>query len=634
MEQSSQKKGLVNLLLLLAATPAAYVAARLCHSAAGLMATVFLGLGFLVALVSWFQMRLEDRERLERFELDELARSKGSATLFANKDEETFPARQSRILFEKFFVPGFTIVLLFLEAAAAWWLWIKLPEMSLVALQNQELALGAFGLFFLVLFLFGKYAAGIARLDQQRLLGPGAGWVLLGAYLCFLTLTGIVASIPAVGFLKVDGYLARIFCGFLGLLALETLISLIFEIYRPRVKGKVGRPLYESRLVGLMSHPEGLFTTAAKTLDYQFGFKISETWAYQMLAEKLPLFGVGLVVAALLSSCFVFLDPGEQAFLERFGHLVNGDHPMGPGVHLKLPWPVDHVYRYNTEEIQSFNIGYVEDTNRAPEKTMVWTVPHYKEEYNMLVASIDQQSLGTADASGAATESRQSAPVNLLAVGIPVQYHISNARDWAYGHADAPALLEQVATREVVRYLVGVDLLDIMSSGREQAADELRRRIQARADELKLGVQIMFVGVEGIHPPVPVAASFEAVNGAEQTAQAVIWRAQGMTNATVLAAQATALEQVRTATGKADRQTRSAAAQALLFTNQIVSYLAAPDVYPSRVYYKTVIPAIADARKYIIGPTNTHEVYQLNLEDKTPYDWGRVNVPTVEPPKK
>src|SRR5437879_11261210 len=54
-----------------------------------------------------------------------------------------------------------------------------------------------------------------------------------------------------VGFLKSDYYVARVLCGLLAVVALETLVNVVLEMYRPRVKGKLGRPLYESRLVGL-----------------------------------------------------------------------------------------------------------------------------------------------------------------------------------------------------------------------------------------------------------------------------------------------------------------------------------------------------------------------------------------------
>ena len=86
MERNIQRNGLVNLLALLAMGAAAYGIAQYANALAGQVTAVFLGFGVLVAFVSWFQMRLEARERLEKLELDELARSKGSATLFEGKD--------------------------------------------------------------------------------------------------------------------------------------------------------------------------------------------------------------------------------------------------------------------------------------------------------------------------------------------------------------------------------------------------------------------------------------------------------------------------------------------------------------------------------------------------------------------
>src|SRR5512147_897569 len=94
---------------------AGYGLARYANVLSGQVAAVFLGLGVLVALVSWFQMRLEEREKLEKLELDELARSKGSATLFEGKEAEVFPIQRSREQFERFFVPGFTFVVLVLQ---------------------------------------------------------------------------------------------------------------------------------------------------------------------------------------------------------------------------------------------------------------------------------------------------------------------------------------------------------------------------------------------------------------------------------------------------------------------------------------------------------------------------------------
>src|SRR6185436_16865739 len=200
MERNIQRNGLVNLLALLAMGAAAYGIAQFANSLAGQVAAVFLGLGVLVAFVSWFQMRLEARERLEKLELDELARSKGSATLFKGKDAEVFPAQQSRAQFEKYFVPGFTVVLLFLQGGAAFFLWRWLAKMVAVPpLQYAMVAMSLLGLLALILFLIGRFSATIARLENHRLLRPSASHLLLGAYLCAisaLALAGVKGEFP------------------------------------------------------------------------------------------------------------------------------------------------------------------------------------------------------------------------------------------------------------------------------------------------------------------------------------------------------------------------------------------------------------------------------------------------------
>src|SRR5947209_8504272 len=112
MQRSTQKNGVINLLALLAVGIAALMVSRLTGSLAGRVSAVFMGLGFLTAALSWFQMRLEEREQLEKLEFDELAKSKGGSTLFGGSEGDIFPAQQSREQFERFFVPGFTAAML------------------------------------------------------------------------------------------------------------------------------------------------------------------------------------------------------------------------------------------------------------------------------------------------------------------------------------------------------------------------------------------------------------------------------------------------------------------------------------------------------------------------------------------
>ena len=319
---------------------------------------LFLGIGVLVAAVSWFQMRLEDRERLEKLEFDELAKTHSGSALFEARDAEVFPAQRSREQFERFFVPGLHgDPVRCCRPAGAWLLWRWLSRSTTVPEVKQPITgLALFGVFALLLFLLGRFSATIARLERHRLLRPGASYLLFNAFLCLVVALGMVGV--WAGFPKTDFYVAHVLCGLLGLVALETLIQLVLEMYRPRVKGKVERPLYESRLVGLLGQPEGLITTAAQALDYQFGFKVSETWFYRFFEKALGWLLLLQVGALVLSTCVVFIEAGEQGLLEHFGKRVESRSPLGPGAHLKWPWPIDKVYRFRTEQIQTFNVGF------------------------------------------------------------------------------------------------------------------------------------------------------------------------------------------------------------------------------------------------------------------------------------
>jgi regulator of protease activity HflC (stomatin/prohibitin superfamily) len=631
MERNVQRTGLLNLLALLAVAVAGFAVARHDGSLAGQVTALFLGLGALVAFVSWFQMRLEVNEQLERIELEEMARTRGGTALFETTDADLFPAARARQQFEKWFVPVFTVVLLALQGGGAFLVWRALGKLPAPPPMRQEmLALSLFGLFALVLFLLGRFSATLARLEDHRLLRPGANWLLLGAYLCLLTalaIAGVRTEFP-----RADLYLARGLCVLLALCALETLLGLVLEIYRPRVKGQVARPLYENRLVGVLAQPETLVTTAAQALDYQFGFKVSETWFYRFFERALGWLVLLQAGVLLGSTCLVVIEPGEQALLERFGRPVSGREVLEPGLHLKWPWPVDRVHRVRTAEIHTLQIGIVpeehEHSHSPAEKTIVWTIPHGEEE-NFIVANREPVRAETVEPGA-----RKVPPVSLVTVNVPVQYRIRSLRDWAYRHEDADALLQQLATREIVRYLVSADLNEIMSRARLEAANTLREHIQRAADRFQLGVEILFVGLQGIHPPVKVAPDYENVIGARHKKEAKILeaRAHEIRTNTLAGAQSFALTNRAEAERLQVEQT--ALARAAAFTNQLPAFRAAPSVYPQRMYARMFAAATAPARKYVLLTTNTQDVITYDLQQRLDEEYFQRIAAAVKPPTK
>lgn len=614
MEGNGQQNGLVNAAALLVAVVVAAALAGYADSAAALAAAVYLGFGFVVAAVSGFQMRLERRESLERLEYDEMMRERKGAALFEDTGEDTFIAKRSREQFERYLVPAFTVGLLLAQWGAVWLLWERLPELGPPNLNNAAVAMAGFGAFSLILFLLGKYSAGVARMEGRRLLRPGGAYLLLGSMICLLVV--LTEAGAWFGFERLDGHVARVLVVLLGLAGAESLVNLALEAYRPRGKGREERLLYESRLVGLLGEPAGLVRTVAQALDYQFGVRVSETWFYKFLERAmgwLILLQAGIL---LLSTTFVILEPQEVGIRERFGRRASGGKILEAGLHFKLPWPIDRVYRHPAKEVQTFHIGYTVDEEREKERTLLWTVSHYKEEVNFLVASGEQEE-GLTD--------EGTVPVNFLTAAIPVQYVVRDVEDWFYKHKDAKGLLESIGYREVVRYLVNVDVLEIMSNGRRTAAKELRERIQKAANEAALGVEILFVGLQDIHPPVgeqrvPVAAAFEEVIGAVQEKEAAIMEAEAYEAEILPKAKAEAARLLSEAEAYRKARMEGAKATAAQFEQQGKAMAAAPNVFRSRKYFDVLANSLTNVRKYIITPDSIDEVFTINLEDRIAQD--------------
>ena len=78
----------------------------------------------------------------------------------------------------------------------------------------------------------------------------------------------------------------------------------------------------------------------------------------------------------------------------------------------------------------------------------------------------------------------------------------------------------------------------------------------------------------------------------------------------------------------------NALAQAGLFTNQIPAFQAAPAVYAQRAYLQTFARATANARKYVILATNTHDVIVFDLQESIARDMLSLKVPPPSPAPK
>src|SRR6185369_10452334 len=174
------------------------------------------------------------------------------------------------------------------------------------------------------------------------------------------------------------------------------------------------------------------------------------------------------------------------------------------------------------------------------------------------------------------------------------------------------------------------DLHELMSSGRFKAGEELRERIQGSADQRGLGAQILFVGLQDAHPPVKVAASYEAVIGAQQKRLASRLQAEAFAVHTNALASADAVKRRNEAAADRKRLEAGALARAALFENQLPAYHASPAVYMNRAYLRVLARGGSATPKVILAATNTEDVILLNLEEKLRPDLLDMQVPSAK----
>ncbi len=391
-----------------------------------------------------------------------------------------------------------------------------------------------------VSFLYARYAVALSRLANWRLLRAGAACMAGNAIGCLVLAFALMATSTFEWAEPLASYAVRVLLVVLGI---EFTANFVLDFYRPRSSGIIPRPSFDSRLLGLISEPGGIAKSIAETMNYQFGFEVSSTWFYQLLQRWLFPITVATFIAVISLSSVVVIDADEQAVVERFGRVVGGDSSvLSPGLHLKLPYPIDVVYRAPVNRISEVVIGEAEDDDHDDHHAIVWTEAHdFVPEMMLLVAS---RPAGH-DASDRAEQDVETAPledgtqgqaVSLLMVSIPIEYRIKDIQQYLHNYKDPVALLEHIAYRYLTDYASSVDVDELIGPGRNEFNVNLQRMIQTRLDELELGIEIVFAGVSEAHPPAKdgVAASFQYVISAETGRAATINTAKGVAQATLI----------------------------------------------------------------------------------------------------
>ncbi len=316
----------------------------------------------------------------------------------------------------------------------------------------------------------------------------------------------------------------RALCGASLLIAAEMAVRALARLFLPAPPAETATAATDSLIATLLTagprSPGNLIRT-------HLGLDFARSWALQFLvAAAAPALTATLLVCWGLSGVKL-LAADQRGVYERFGAPVA---VLKPGFHLLLPWPLGQLRPVEYGTIHTIAAGVdkggeaFDTTERAvkvsAESTQtaslnrLWETSHATEaEY--LVGSVG----------GQGQQNFQMVNTEILVLyrtGMTDQA----ARQSVYGSADQAAVVQQEADRLALLYFSSHTLDAVLGAQRETLQDTLRAQLASKVDADHIGVEIVAVLINEVHPPSGAAPAYQHVQSAEIDANASAFSAR------------------------------------------------------------------------------------------------------------
>jgi len=295
--------------------------------------------------------------------------------------------------------------------------------------------------------------------------------------------------------------------------------------------------------------------------------------------DQVNQLGLGLVLAVIpviwLLTGFYIIQQGERGVELRFGRK---NEVTGPGLHWRMPWPIEKVEKVNVEQVSTLWIGR-RDKGAGHDNGYMLT-----EDENIVVAEFS------------------------------VQYKIKDANNYLFNVRDSVATIYQ-AMESATREVVGKNKLDyIMTEGQLDVAAKTQEHLQEILDRYKSGIQITQVKMQKAAPPDEVKAAFEDAIKAREDGERVKKEAQAYMNDIIPRARGAAARLMQEAQAYKAKVSARAEGDARRFTSIVGEYSKVPGVTRDRMYLETMEQVLSNTTKIFIDQKGGNNLLYLPLD--------------------
>ncbi len=283
--------------------------------------------------------------------------------------------------------------------------------------------------------------------------------------------------------------------------------------------------------------------------------------------SRMILLGVLLAVVLVGAlTCFYTVDDKQQGVVTTFGKVTD---TVDPGLHFKMPFGIQQVYKVDVNVYQKIELGYVKGNQGA-------------DVYNQ-----DESSMITGD-------------YNIVNVDFFVEYRISDPVQYLFS-SNEPELILKNLIQSQVRNVVGSATVDaVLTDGKENIQMQVKDLVAQILSEYDIGLTLVEVRIQDAEPPTTdVIEAFKAVETAKQQAEAVVNNAMAYQNAQLPNAKAEADKLLQNAEYLKQKRINEAVEAVAMFQAMYEEYKLNPDITLSRMYYEAISQILPGVKVFI-----------------------------------
>ncbi|MBG9541715.1 FtsH protease activity modulator HflK [Cytobacillus firmus] len=296
----------------------------------------------------------------------------------------------------------------------------------------------------------------------------------------------------------------------------------------------------------------------------------------------------GLIIAIVILSIVAFttwytVDESDQAVILTFGKVEEGI--TEPGLHFKLPWPVQSVEKLSKETF-SLQFGYEEKDGE---------IKDFPDETKMITGD-----------------------ENIVLADLVVQWKITDPEKYLY-NAEEPEEILYDATSSSLRSIIGGSKIDAaLTSGKAEIEADVRELLTSLVGKYDIGISILAVKLQDVElPNDDVRKAFTDVTDARETANTKKNEANKYKNQRMNEAEGEKEALISKANGEKAARLERARGDVAVFNKLYGEYKNNPDITRERLVLETLEQVLPNAEIYIMNDDgNTMKYFPIRPLEK------------------